>query len=78
MNGTSSLISAGVSRLASMPHAFADVMRRLNSSSRSGVRATSMPPHVVLTPIASYCAWLARVRSAISLLWSVGKMKFDA
>ena len=35
MNGTSSLISAGVSRRASMPHAVAEVIRRLNSSSRS-------------------------------------------
>ena len=51
MNGTSSLTSAGVrASSASMPHAVADDMRRRNSSSRSSVRATSMPPHVVLTP----------------------------
>ena len=68
MNGTSSLISAGVSRRESMPHAFADVMRRLNSSIRSGVRATSMPPHSPLTPSSTYWRWLASVRNAISLL----------
>ena len=43
---------------------------------RSSVRATSMPPQVVLTPRAAYCRWLSRVSIAISRLWSVGKMKF--
>ena len=49
MNGTSFLTSAGVSSSASMPYVRADVMRRLNSSIR-GSRATSIPPHVLLTP----------------------------
>ena len=58
MNGTSSLISAGVtSAAASMPHDFADAMRRRSSSIRSSVRATSMPPHSVKT---SHLAVLAR------------------
>ena len=61
-----------------MPHAFADVMRRLNSSRRASSRATSMPPQVLLTPSSTYWRWLSSVRIAISLLWSVGKMKFDA
>ena len=77
-NGTSSSISSGVSSRASMPHAVADVMRRLNSSSRSAERATSMPPHVVFSPSSTYWRWLSSVSSAISLLWSVGKMKFEA
>ena len=48
MYGTSSLISAGVtSRAPSMPHDFAEAMRRRSSSIRSSVRATSMPPHSV-------------------------------
>ena len=61
-----------------MPHALADVIRRLNSSRRCGSRATSMPPQVLLRPAAMYWFWLSTVRNAISLLWSVGKMKFDA
>ena len=61
-----------------MPHAVADVARRRSSSRRSVVRATSMPPHVVLTPSSTYWRWLSSVRNAISLLWSVGKMKFEA
>ena len=61
-----------------MPHALADVIRRLNSSIRSGVRATSMPPHVEFMSIATYWRWLSSVSSAISLLWSVGKMKLEA
>ncbi len=68
MKGTISLISAGVTSLASMPQAFAEVIRRLNSSIRSGVRATSIPPHVVFNPCSSYCFWLSTVRNAISLL----------
>ena len=78
MNGTSLATSSGVSSSASMPQAFADVMRRRNSSSRSGLRAISMPPQVTLTPIASYWRWLSSVSAAISRLWSTGKMKFDA
>ena len=61
-----------------MPHALAEVIRRRNSSSRASSRATSMPPHVVLTPSSTYWRWLSSVSSAISLLWSVGKMKLDA
>ena len=61
-----------------MSHDRADVMRRRNSSSRSSVRATSMPPHVVFTPSSTYWRWLSSVSSAISLLWSVGKMKLEA
>ena len=61
-----------------MPHALADVIRRLNSSSRASSRATSMPPHVLFSPRSTYWRWLSSVSSAISLLWSVGKMKFDA
>ena len=37
-----------------------------------------MPPQVVLTPSSMYWRWLSSVRNAISLLWSVGKMKFEA
>ena len=52
--------------------------RRRSSSSRSGLRAISIPPHVTLTPIASYWRWLSSVSDAISRLWSTGKMKLDA
>ncbi len=46
MNGTSSLISAGVtSDAGSIPQVLADVIRRSSSCIRSGVRATSIPPH---------------------------------
>ncbi len=46
MNGTIALTSAGVRRrVPSMPHEVADAIRRFNSSIRSVVRATSMPPH---------------------------------
>ena len=37
-----------------------------------------MPPQVLLTPYEMYWFWLSTVRNAISLLWSVGKMKFEA
>ncbi len=77
-NGTRSLTSDGLSMWDSMPQALADVIRRRSSSIRASVRATSMPPLVVLTPISSYWRWLSRVRWAISLLWSTGKMKFEA
>ena len=64
MKGTSSLISAGVtSETSSMPHDFADAIRRRSSSMRSSVRATSMPPHTVSTPSSSY--W--RTLSAVSV-----------
>ncbi len=61
-----------------MPHAFALDMRRRSSSIRSSVRATSMPPDSVKTPISLYWRTLSSVRSVISREWSTGKMKFDA
>ena len=46
MNGTSSLISCGVtSDTGSIPHVVADTIRRASSCMRSSVRATSIPPH---------------------------------
>ena len=73
------MTSAGVTRRqSSMPHDFADVMRRLSSCMRSSVRATSMPPHSVKTPISLYWFMLSSVMCAISLEWSTGKMKFEA
>ena len=77
-NGALATTSAGDSSSASMPQVRAEVMRRRSSSMRSSVRATSMPPQVVFTPRAAYCRWLSRVSIAISRLWSVGKMKFEA
>ncbi len=79
MYGTSSLISAGVtSRAESTPHDFADAIRRRNSSIRSSVRATSIPPHSVLTPISTYWRCDSSVSCVISFEWSTGKMKFEA
>ena len=79
MYGTSSLISAGVtSRAESTPHDFADAIRRRSSSIRSSVRATSIPPHSVLTPISTYCRCDSSVSCVISFEWSTGKMKFEA
>src|SRR5829696_3994521 len=79
MNGTSALISAGsTSDTGSMPHAFAEAMRRRSSSKRFSVRATSMPPHSVNTPRSRYCWVLSAVSAVISFEWSTGKMKFDA
>src|SRR4051795_1623128 len=79
MNGTSSLISAGVtSDAGSMPHALAEAMRRRSSSMRSSVRATSMPPDCVKTSSSSYWRTLSSVSAVISREWSTGKMKFDA
>ena len=77
-NGMRATTSSGVSSSASMPQERAEVMRRRSSSMRSSVRATSAPPQVVRTPSSSYCRMLSRVSIAISRLWSVGKMKFDA
>ena len=78
MNGTSSFTWAGVSISASTPHAFALVMRRSSSFMRSWVRATSMPPESTERSRSRY--WFADCtpRRAISLLWSTGKIKFDA
>ena len=79
MNGTSSLTSAGVtSEQPSMPHDAADAMRRRSSSIRSSVRATSIPPHTVMTPSSVYWRTLSAVSAVISREWSTGKMKFDA
>src|SRR5919202_2131877 len=79
MNGTSSLTSAGVtSETGSTPHAFADAIRRRNSSMRSSVRATSMPPHSMCTPSSLYWRVESAVSAVISREWSTGKMKFDA
>jgi hypothetical protein len=79
MNGTIALTSAGVrSRESSTPHEVDDAMRRFSSSIRSGVRATSMPPVSVYTPSSRYCRALSIVKAAISLEWSVRKMKFEA
>ena len=55
-------------RWPSTPQAFADDIRRRNSSTRSSVRAISTPPHVTLTPISMYWRWLSSVSIAISLL----------
>ncbi len=54
------------SSTGSIPQDFADVIRRLNSSSRSGVRATSIPPHSVNTPSSRYCRTLSSVKAVIS------------
>ena len=55
MNGTSSFTSAGVtSDTGSIPHDLADAMRRVSSCMRSSVRATSIPPDSVKTPISLY------------------------
>ena len=61
-----------------MPHDFADAIRRRSSSMRSSVRATSMPPHTVITSSSVYCATLSAVSAVISREWSTGKMKFEA
>jgi hypothetical protein len=69
MNGTIALTSAGVwRRTPSMPHDFEDAIRRFSSSIRSGVRATSMPPHSWYTPSPRYWLALSMVNAAISLL----------
>ena len=79
MNGTSSLISAGVTMpTPSTPHALAEAMRRRSSSMRSSVRATSMPPDCVKTSSSLYWRTLSAVSAVISREWSTGKMKFDA
>ena len=79
MNGTSSLISVGVtSRAESTPHDLAEAIRRRSSSMRSSVRATSIPPHSVLTPSETYWRCDSSVSCVISFEWSTGKMKFEA
>ena len=71
-NGTCSRIWSGVSSSASSPHAIADDMRRLSSSSRCSVRATSSPPGFTETPSSSYWRALSIVSAAISFEWSTG------
>ena len=61
-----------------MPHEVDAATRRLSSSMRSGVRATSMPPVSSYTPRSRYCLALSTVKAVISFEWSVRKMKFDA
>ena len=79
MNGTIALTSAGVtSRVPSIPQDFDEAIRRLSSSIRSGVRATSMPPVSLNTPSSWYWRVLSTVNAVISLEWSVRKMKFEA
>ena len=79
MNGTSSLISAGVTSFtSSMPHDFADAIRRRSSSIRSSVRATSIPPLSISVPASRYWRIESSVSCVISFEWSTGKMKFDA
>ena len=64
--GTSAAISAGVRSSVSIPHDLAEVVRRLSSSMRSGVRATSMPPLWVKTPSSLYWRTLSSVSAVIS------------
>ena len=78
MKGTRRLTSAGDTSSASIPQALLDAMRRLSSSIRSVVRATSTPPLWVKTPSSLYWRTLSSVKSVISLEWSVRKMKFEA
>ena len=53
-------------------------MRRCSSSKRSWLRATSMPPESIERFMSRYWLALCSPSNAISLLWSTGKMKFDA
>ena len=78
MYGTSAFTRAGSISSDSMPHDFDAARRRLSSSIRSGVRATSMPPLWVKTPSSMYCWTLSSVSAVISFEWSVVKMKFEA
>ena len=79
MNGTRSRTSRGVSSsTGSTPHDLAEAMRRLSSSRRWGVLATSTPPLTANTPSSSYWRTLSTVNLVISLEWSTRKMKFEA
>ena len=79
MNGTISLTSVGVSsREPSIPHEVEDAIRRLSSSIRSVVRATSIPPVSSYTPSSRYWLALSTVKAVISFEWSTRKMKFEA
>ena len=64
--------------MPSMPHEWDEAIRRLSSSIRSGVRATSMPPVSSYTPSSRYWRALSSVNAVISLEWSVRKMKLLA
>ena len=66
MYGTIALTCSGVTSSASIPHERDDAMRRLSSSIRSGVRATSMPPLWVKTPNSLYWLTLSTVSFVIS------------
>ena len=79
MNGTISLISAGVTMaMLSTPQAWPEDIRRWSSCIRSSVRATSRPPLSVNTPRSLYWRVLSSVSAVISLEWSTGKMKLEA
>ena len=78
MYGTIALICSGVTSSDSIPHERDEAIRRLSSSIRSGVRATSIPPLWVKTPSSLYCSTLSAVSAVISREWSVRKMKFEA
>ncbi len=79
MNGTIALTSAGVrSRTPSIPHDREELIRRVSSCIRSGVRATSMPPVSKNIPSSRYWRTLSSVKAVISFEWSVRKMKFEA
>ena len=78
MNGTRSLTSSGVSNSAGSPHDPAEAIRRFSSSTRSGVRATSMPPLCVNTPSSLYWRMVSWVHRVMSLEWSTGNRKFEA
>ena len=78
MNGTSALISAGVTSRESMPQFLDESIRRRSSFMRVSERATSRPPHSVYTSHSRYWRALSRVSSAISLLWSTRNRKFEA
>ena len=66
MKGTSSLISAGVTSDTGSTPRRPRRTRRRSSSMRSSVRATSMPPQVVVTPSSSYCRMLSQRSAVIS------------
>ena len=66
MYGTSALTWAASISSDSMPQDFDAARRRLSSSIRSGVRATSMPPLWVKTPSSMYCLTLSSVSAVIS------------
>jgi hypothetical protein len=78
MKGMRSFTSAGEMSAAGSPHDLADATRRLSSSTRSLVRATSIPPLSVQTPSSLYWRIASCVNFVISFEWSTGKRKFEA